>query len=614
MSDFNWIIMKKFHFIVALAIIACLYGCTKTSEEKLCNTKVAQAEFAIGLPIEISRTAMSDEGKASWVDGDTFTLWAKNRTGGFNINGADFKLYYFWHSFASAVFISNTNILTEGSYTYYAVSPMPQSRNGSKASYSIPSEQLGTTLDGSYDVMVATPVESEALSTEKVNNLALDFNHKTHLFKMVIPQNGNPLNEAISKIVFTFPTPVTGEFTIDATNPAAAPTINNGSRQLVVNIPEGVNEGEYAWGRIIETSISGNVTYYAVSTIGERTTERTFKLSKECLGGHITPLSLRIPDPIPPTVLRFKVGKNNLGEAVQKVSIIDHNGKELKIFAVNSSNTYDLEQHGIYEEGLFQTYTGRTFTIRFESEHAIVEKMVTIPSTIAKNEVNTVATIDVPYLFYEDFTSIHTSFEKDDERVDNLMSANGMLLDNYMSVSGWNGAHIKGVAGKSVRVNVRHESTLGATRSNGRLDSPAMKGLKSGVNVTLKVEFDMGAYANSGYSKNNDIFCTAGVHTSSESNVLDGIVTTTVAGTSINDYNRVPKMFSSVCLTTGYLGNNYNNDSFGSTFPTYSFTASGCSSATRFGWVPCCVQSEWVTANNAHYYIYIDNIKVSIAQ
>ena len=183
-----------------------------------------------------------------------------------------------------------------------------------------------------------------------------------------------------------------------------------------------------------------------------------------------------------------------------------------------------------------------------------------------------------------------------------------------MSVAGWNGAHIKGVAGKCVRVNVRHQSTLGATRSNGRLDTPAMKGLKSGANVTLKVEFDMGAYANSGYGKNNDIFCTAGVHTSAESSALNGIVTTTVAGNEINDYNRVPNMFSSVCLRTGYLGNNYNNDSFGSTFPTYSFTASGCSSATRFGWVPCCVQKEWVTANNAHYYIYIDNIRVSIAQ
>jgi hypothetical protein len=106
-------------------------------------------------------------------------------------------LYYFWHSFASAVFTSSTNVLTEGNYTYYAVSPTPQVINSTKASYSIPSEQHGTILDGSHDIMVATPIESAALSTEKVNNLALDFNHKTHLFKLMIPKGGNPLNEPI---------------------------------------------------------------------------------------------------------------------------------------------------------------------------------------------------------------------------------------------------------------------------------------------------------------------------------------------------------------------------------------------------------------------------------
>ena len=604
--------MKKFHFVAVVVTLLALVGCTKLADEGG-SVEVAKSELSIGLPIEISRTAMEDNGKASWVEGDTFSLWAENRTGGFNLNGADFTMMYYWQSLQSAVFTSFANTLAEGEYTYYAVSPKPQSINARQATYTLPTEQRGNSADGTYDFMVATPVTAEALSKEKINNLAMEFNHKTHLFKMVIPKSGNPLNNPIKQIVFTFPTNITGIVTLDATTPEVAPTISNGSKQLVVNIDGGFDEGETAWARIVEANISGNVTYYAISTIGERTTERTFKLSKECKGGHITPLSLVIPDPIPPTVLRVKVGKNNLGEAVKTVSIIDHNGKTLKSFSSNANNIYDLEQYGIYEDGLFQTYTGKTFTVRFESAHAIVEKKITIPSTITKYEVNTVATIDVPYLFYEDFTSIHTSFEKDDARVDNLMSADGMLLNNYMSVSGWNGAHIKGVAGTGVRVNVRHQSFAGATRSNGRLDSPAMKALKSGANVTLKVEFDMGAYANSGYSKNNDIFCTAGVHTSSESSALNGIVTTTVAGTDINDYNRVPKMFSSVCLTTGYLGNNYNNDSFGSTFPTYSFTVSGCSSATRFGWVPCCIQQNW-GSGNAHYYIYIDNIRVSIAQ
>ena len=603
--------MKKFYLASTLLALVATLACSQADDSN--EVVTPKAEISIGLPIAVSRTAMDSEGRASWVEGDTFTLWAENRTGGFNLNGVDFTMMYYWHSLQSAVFTSFSNTLAEGDYTYYAVSPKPESIEARKATYTLPAEQQGDSFNGAYDVMVATPVTAEALSEEKLNNLALEFNHKTHIFKMTIPKSGNPLNNPVKQVVFTFPTTIVGNFTIDATAPEATPTINNGSKQLVVNIDGGFDEGEVAWGQIIEGNISGNVTYYAISTIGERTTERTFKLNKECKGGHITPLSLIIPEPIPPTILRLKVGKNNLGEAVKTISILDHNGKSLKSFTPNANNTYDLEQYGIYEDGLFQSYTGRTFTVRFESEHAIVEKKITIPSTITKYEINNIATIDVPYLFFEDFTSIHTSFDKDDERVDNLMSADGMLLNNYMSVSGWNGAHIKGVAGKAVRVNVRHQSFLGATRSNGRLDSPAMKCLKSGARVTLKVEFDMGAYANSGYSKNNDIFCIAGMHTQPESSALNGLTATTVAGTDINDDKRVPDMFSSVCLQTGYISQNCNNDSFGATLPTYSFTAYGCTSATRFGWAPCCIQQNW-GSGNAHYYIYIDNIRVSIAQ
>ena len=610
MRGFNWMTMKKFYFVAALASLALLGGCSKIAEESN-GVEVAKSELSIGLPIGISRTAMNDEGKASWIEGDTFTLWAQNRTGGFNINGADFTMMYYWHSLQSVVFTGNANTLPEGNYTYYAVSPKPVSINNRKATFNLPAEQSGDAVNGAHDFMVATPVTADALSTEKINDLALEFNHKTHLLKLVIPKGGNPLKEPIKQVVFTFPTIVTGNITIDATAPTEVPTISNGSKQLVVNIPQGFDEGETAWARIAEGNISGAVAYYTISTIGERSTTRTFNLSKMCEGGHITPFSLTIPEPIPPTTLRFVVGKNNLGEAVQKVSIYDYNGALVQTFSANSSNTYDLVQHGIYEDGKFLTYAGKTFTVRFESQNAIVEQKVTIPSTIAKNEVNTLAAVDVPYLFFEDFAGVK-DFEKDDARVDNLMSVDGTLFST--AVSGWNGAHIRGVKGKSVRVNVRHQSTLGATRTNGRLDSPAMKGLKAGASVKLKVEFDMGAYANSGYGKNNDIFCMAGTHTSSEGSTLDGKVTTTVAGTEINDYNRIPGMFGSHCLTTGYLGNNYNNDSFGSTFPTYSFTASGCTSATRLCWIPCCVQKEWVTANNAHYYIYIDNIRVSIAQ
>ena len=612
MHDFNWITMKKFHFVAVLVTLAALWSCTEPIDAGE-NVEVAKSELSVGLPINISRTAIDDEGRASWTEGDTFTLWAENRTGGFSLSGANFTMMYYWHSYQSAVFTSFANALTEGEYTYYAVAPTPESYANNIANYTIPAVQQGDSFNGAYDVMVATPTKAEAISDEKVNELALDFHHKMHSLKLTIPEGKNPFSEPISQIVFTFPNKVVGGASVSITNPEKAATVTPTGNTLTINTPSGFNVGDAAWGVILPVAISGEVSYYAVSASGQLTNTRTFALNKECKEGHITPLHITIPEPISPTVLRFAVGKNNLGESVQTITVLDHSGSAVKTFAANSSNRYDWIEYSLFNDGTFKNYAGKTFTVRFESTHAIVEKKVQIPSSLNKQGVNTI-NLDVPYLFYEDFTNIHTSFEKDDERVSNLMEANGMLLNNYMYVSGWNGAHIKGVAGKSVRVNVRHQSTGGSTRSNGRLDSPSMKNLKSGANVKLKVEFDMGAYVNSGYSSKNGVFCVAGIHSNAESTILNGVVETTVFSSVSNDAGRVAGEFSSVCLQTGNLSNNYNNDSFGSTFPTYSYTANNCNSATRLCWFPCSEQNNWSSVTNAHYYLYIDNVRVSIAQ
>ena len=603
--------MKKFYLASTLLALVATFACSQADDSN--EVAVPKAEISIGLPIGVSRTAVDNEGHASWVEGDTFTLWAENRTGGFDLNGADFTMMYYWHSIQSAVFTSFSPALTEGDYTYYAVSPKPENVDSRKANYTLPAEQQGYPFSGAYDVMVATPVTANALSGEKLNNLALEFNHKMHLLKLMIPKNANPMSHPIRSVVFTFPRAVTGNITVDATDPSAAIAVNSSSKKLTVNVQNGFDEGKEAWGVILPGEIAGEVSYYAVSTIGQPTAVRTFSLAKECLSGHITPLSLTIPTPLPPTIY-FSIGTNHLGEAIQKFTIYDNLGAAVVSHNVNSTNSYDLNKNSFFTIDKIAEYRGKTFTVYFESANAIVSKQFTMPSNIDGFENSVIPAVDVPYLFFEDFTNIHTSFEKDDARVSNLMEADGMLLNDYMYVSGWNGAHIKGVAGQSVRVNVRHQSTMGVTRSNGRLDSPSMKGLKAGASVKLKVEFDMGAYVDSGYDSNNGVFCIAGIHYNGEGSVLNGVVSTKAFGNVSDDASRVSGQFSSVCLQTGDLSADYNNDSFSSSFPTYSYTANNCSSTTRLCWIPCCKQSTYITANNAHYYLYIDNVRVSIAQ
>ncbi|MBE6175337.1 MAG: fimbrillin family protein [Rikenellaceae bacterium] len=600
--------MKKIYFIATLVTLISLLGCSKSIESEGGDITVAQSELSIGLPVEINRTATDAEGNASWCDGDTFALWAENRTGGFNLNGVEFTMMYYWHSMQSAVFTSGASSLSEGTYTYYAVSPMPESISNRKATFTIPAVQQGNSFNGAYDIMVAEPLDAAAIVSDKVNNLALDFKHKMHTLKIEIAKNTFGLD--ISKLVLTFTTEVTGTVMVDATNADSAPALTNGSKTLTLNFDTPINEGDTAWGVICPANVT-EVQIMAYATDGTESVGKTISLNKECEEGHITPLYFTTTQINPPT-LRFSMGKNNLGEAIKRWAILDQNGNTLLQWEANSGNLYTYSFNGSITASGLKQYAGKTLVAQFESEHAIVKRDFTMPSTIS-NTTTTIPAIDIPYLFFEDFTSIQENFEKDDKRVDNLMSAEGMLLNKYMSVSGWNGAHIKGVAGKSVRVNTRHQSFMGATRSNGRIDSPAMKNLKAGANVRLKVEFDMGAYANSGYSKNNDIFCIAGMHTAAESTVLNGIDATTVAGEDIHDDKRVPKMFNSVCLQTGYITQTCNDNSFGVTLPTYSFVANGCTSATRFSWVPCCIQQNW-GSGNAHYYIYLDNIRVSIAQ
>mgnify|MGYP003294843054 CR=1 FL=1 len=602
--------MKKIYFFALIATFAMLTACSKGVDETCNPTINTQSELSIGLPINISRTAIDVDGRASWIEGDSFALWAENRTGGLSLNGAEFKMMYYWHSAQEAVFTSNANSLAEGTYTYYAVSPKPESTNGLKATFTLPAEQRGDVFNGAYDIMVAEPIEAAALSADKGNDLALDFQHKMHVLKVTIAKNN--LKGKVKKLIFTFPSEVVGKVTIDAANANGSPVLESASRKLTINCGDGVDEGDTVWGVVFPQNISGDIKVNAVGLDDTKSQEKIVSISKDMAEGHITPLSLTIPRILP--TLRFTIGKNNLGEAIERLTITDHNGNSISVLA-NNENEYDFvvtEEYG-FDKTIFDHYEGKTFKATFESRNAIVSTNFVMPSELTDG-VNIIPALTVPYLFFEDFTSIHTNFEKDDSRVANLMEANGMLLNNYMSVPGWNGAHIKGVKGQCVRVNVRHQSTMGTTRSNGRLDTPTMSNLKSGANVKLKVTFDMGAYVNSGYSSDNEVFCIAGVHNSSTSSALNGVVSTTFFSAAGDDKDRVKSVFSNVSYTSEYLAAGYNADSFGSTFPTHSFTQTGCTSSTRICWVPCCVQSHWTTSLNAHYYLYIDNIRVSIAE
>ena len=612
-TDFNWITMKKFYFVAAITALMAFGGCSKSEQEGEVVAN-AQTKLSIGLPVGISRTAIDAEGKASWAEGDTFALWAENKEGARKMDGAKFSMMYFWDSFQSAVFTAETELLEEEDYTYYAVSPMPKSYADNKANYTIPAHQQGDVFNGAYDIMVATPVEGKALSAEEINKLELDFQHKMHILKVNIAKND--LGIDVGKIVFTFTSNVTGNVAVNITNPAAAPSLSNGSKELVIDCGDGVNVGESVWGVIFPQTIFSSVKVVAYGIDGRQSIEKSISLNKVCSAGHITPLSFSVPQ-VRPT-LRFSIGTNNLGEEIEKLTITTNDGQSF-VYTANEQNQYD---HVANDLATIEKYKGKTFTATFESKSAIVSSTFTMPSNLGGG-VNVIPALTVPYLFEEDFSCIHTAGESygDNDVASDERNQPGVSLDSYMSHKGWNAARFMLGVGSCPRINVRYQVVnvimVFGSYHHGRLDTPTLSNLKNGASVKLRVEFDAGGVEYNGdFSGQEIISIGLASHTNTASSI-NGVPTGTESfslspmgpieySTSLNDFGATWAVFN--------MESKYSTSSFGDKFPTYSAEMYEMTNGSRICFYPFTSMVKEDTAYNNECGIYIDNIRVSIAK
>ena len=591
--------MKRFSIYTLLTLLAV--SCTSSFTEVENGSDMIEVFFGQSTTIG-SRTSIADDGAASWSKTDKIALWAAKSDGTFALANQTFSLHHYSTTYDRAVFSSKIpNTLTEQSYTYYATYPVPKSVDGNIARFNLPATQNGSRELGSRDIMVARPETGAALVEDEYLNLDLGFTHKMHTLRLQLQDT--QLNGAtIDKIIIEFPTAVVGDVFVDVTDPNAAPTYRNALDYMTILVPDGYTAGDYIWATIFPKTLSGDIAYRVCA--GEYTSKtRTISLNKEAQPQRVTPMSMPIPEPITAVYIAV-TDSSNLGEEFHTITIMDANGNTLSTFARNALDEYYLPEN-------VTITSGQALTIGYESENAYVTTKVTAP-TIQTGKTHRIESV-VPYLLFEDGSGIHTPAEKGDARGATVSGGvEGTSLDSYMNTAGWSAARFKLVAGQSMRVNVRHESAFaGATRYSGRLDSPAISGIKAGKSVKLQIWFDMGSYANSGYDSNNGVFCMAGVH--SNSGTPNGVKSRKAFGNVADDVSRVSGQFSTVYLQSDHL-TNYTNDSFNTEFPTFTYTATGCTSSTRFCWIPCCVQDHVALPRQAHYYIYLDNIKVKIVQ
>ena len=550
-----------------------LTSCNQNEEQRTDNKTI---NVTLGLPLAIeSRTAVADDGSVKWIEGDKIALWAKASDETYALNGTILSMLHYSSTKDRAYFSANIPAMSQGEYTYYASSPAPTSVDGANAYYTIPAVQNGS--NNMTDIMVAEPITASQL-IDGDNDLDLSFSHSLHAVKITIPQDGNLLGRPITAFQMTFPAAVVGDVAIDVSNPTAAPTLLNGSNSVRFEFDEPKLAGDSFWAVLFPSMLDGEITYKGISE-GYESKEKSFTINKQLEAGHVTPMSLIIPILDRTTIIRFVLGDNFLGESVQTLRIKDSAGNTVLSYNFGGSTTAESVFEGDWS---VPSYSGQELTAEFESESAIVSRKFTMPE-LTPYITNVVPALTVPYLFYEDFSGITKdgTFQEDE----NSTNPSGTLLDSY-GLPGWSIARGSVSAGNCVRVNCSFETGIYAKADyKGQVDTPALSAIKSGKTISVKVVFNADTSEDKTSCFVGNLTTTGAIN--AESSISNG---------------------TSISLTTK------SGISYSSIFTERSVTINNNTSASRIAFESNSQRSGELSIKYYDHYIYIDNIRISIAK
>ncbi len=544
---------------------------------------------------EATRTSIDPDGVTTrWAPGDKMAVWAQDAAGNYTLENTTFRFHHYSDEFDHGYFVANIASMAEGDYTYMLAYPTPQSVSGTQATYSVPATQSGA-YDGKYDIMIAEPAVADALSAERKVEINTVMRHQMHAVKITVPEGRNLYGTRFYRLEITFPNPVVGDITLDITNPDAEPVYSNMSNVVVLESAEGFDAGSVLWAFVLPGTVDGDVSYRVK---GERrhSNVATYSLSKQMQKGRVTPINMAIPTIYPYyTAVTLSIEANNLGEDFNYFDVYDNNGNHMGRFTPNATNKYIIDYEGEFDA---DQYDNSTWRVVYDSEHAIVEDTVQFGDMTDYSEHY--YSTEVPYLLYEDFSTI-ASYSRDvvTSAQGTTTTAYDLSEGTYGLRSGWTGARTGGEAGTAIRVGGRvDEVVFGTTRTYGRLDSPALSGIKSGVKVNVKVSFNYsgGRDGSSKYSP----WAKIGYHTTTGN--IEGHTTTFSDSWSSKNVDAevdispitVTSSWSSITQEATYTFNEFTN-------------------AHRLSWVVTgSGRSNSIT--NGNNWIYLDNIKVQIAQ
>ena len=623
------------------------------------RTETPNAGFEMDAPLgaETTRTHASSfdnsigNGKLSisWSNGDQVAMWAKPQNGtDYTFSNQTFKNWfvsadsqnaYFTTTLDNAMPAKNENN-RDITYNYYVCYPTPA--EGTTNAFTIPSTQDGK-MGGGADIMMAQGSGIALQSLDSDENFVVDhpdnypsftMKHLIHSLMFHVPAGNNwgfPADETIERIVFTMPSSATATGTVTAN--ATAYSMNNdgtittpalalqtaGSNTIALNLtdpigPSSGNDLDFAAASIMPGTYKGDLTVKVYSQT--KASQVTFSgINRAMAANRVTPVVLNCSTVTDRPKISFRIADNKLGEQPYKITLTsadtstkwkdgdDHiyeyyTGSETSTIPTGSG--FDLYSN----EELLSTISGKIVTVTYESKSAIVTETITMP-TITANGPNNIS-LNVPYLFSEDFSTINTY------GFDVVTGAQGTEITGYdLSIAnsskenvnpglrkGWTGARTGGNAdGKSIRVGSRVDRVWGYTHTYGRLDSPALSGIKNGIkaNVIVSFNYSGGRDGDSGYSPRAICGYTT---TEGEINGKTGSFSSDADNwENIEGYTLIPSISTSGSFTNITQSMTYNINS--------------CSNDYRLSW-QIRGTGEGGFISNGNQWMFIDNIKVKI--
>lgn len=507
-----------------------------------------------------TKTALEDDLRSTaWSADDKVALWAiADSQEEFTLEAATFSLYYYGMESTTAIFTANIDEMTDDTYTYYSLYPLPKAVDGDMVTYNIPSIQSGY-YDGVADIMTSGATRGAALTGTASKNCEFSYSHLAHAIRIEIPEERDLLG-GTTRLEVTFPQDVVGDVSFSFLEEQPQMTLSEGSRTIYVDMEQEISSEGYIWLFINPTTITGEIEFVGYTASSAPSAPITTTLDgREMEAGAITPIVLTIPQEAP-KCFTIAIAENNLGEDVESITLTAPSGacfvgdESSIVLGPNDVGEFEFSYMASLYESLFKA---EGIAISYESQSAIVEGealMITDEHNGASNYIS----CTVPYLFEEDFALVASNSGDSDGTA---------LVDGY---DNWTlGSHYQFWQGYSVAIKA-YNGSWSSSFTNSSLVLSSIPTIKPGASLSLEIEFA------AGWSKS----ACGGM------NLTVGDSSVSLDNDSSVSYNNIPDI--------------------------HSATASQVDNSTSISWTTSAQSASFFSSG--HESVYIDNIKIKIAE